>query len=222
MMSILLAIGIVLFIVLILFIAPHWLDKTSDRLFPRLLQGFLIELSFGCIGTIMLVLLYGITRSIIGLIVPALGSGTRKEYLLVALCIVSLYVINALYKLVYTIIIVNKHPGFKEYFLKYISHFNLSKDDVREYQNKKKKWGIVSYISPQIIRNLAYQYFYDVLGIDSSASMDEIKKAYHEKVQLYHPDKFENASEQERINAENRFKEIQNAYEHIKKQQSMT
>ena len=222
MMRILLAIGIVLFIILVLFIAPNWLDKPSDRLLPRLLQGFLIELSFGCIGTIMLILFYGIGRSILGWLFPILKMGSPKEILLVALCVYSIYIITALYRLVYTIVIVYKHPGFKEYYLNLRFPFNLSKDDVKEYQDKKKKWGIVSFISPsKTIRHLEYAYFYDVLGIDSSASIDDIKKAYHEKAQQYHPDKYFNASDDERINADKKFREIKDAYEQIMKQQSL-
>src|SRR5918999_2128949 len=49
---------------------------------------------------------------------------------------------------------------------------------------------------------------YDVLGVTKSASPDEIKKAYRKLARKYHPDKNPGDSE-----AEERFKEIQGAYD---------
>jgi molecular chaperone DnaJ len=49
--------------------------------------------------------------------------------------------------------------------------------------------------------------YYDALGVDRDASQDEVKSAYREKAREYHPD----ASDHE--NAQERFKEIQEAYE---------
>jgi molecular chaperone DnaJ len=49
---------------------------------------------------------------------------------------------------------------------------------------------------------------YDVLGVSKSASADEIKKAYRKLARKYHPDK--NPGDKE---AEDRFKEIQAAYD---------
>lgn len=221
-MKVLLAIGIVFFIVLVFFIAPSWLDRPSDKLFPKILQGFLIDIFFGTVGTIALVLFYGLGRSILGWIIPVLRSGTPKEYLSVALCVFSLYVLIALYNLVYTIVTIHKHPGFKEYYLKHRSPFNMSKDDVKKNQDNKKQWGLVGRVSLSKIQHLELLYYYNLLGLDSSASTDEIKRAYREKAQQYHPDKHYNASENERINADRLFREIKYAYEHIMKRQNPT
>lgn len=55
--------------------------------------------------------------------------------------------------------------------------------------------------------------YYDLLGIEKTASDSEIKKAYRKLAMKYHPDKFSNASEKEKKEAENKFKEINEAYQ---------
>ncbi len=53
------------------------------------------------------------------------------------------------------------------------------------------------------------------LGINLSDDMDEIKKVYRILVKKYHPDRLINASQQEVLQAEERFLEIQSAFEII-------
>ncbi len=55
--------------------------------------------------------------------------------------------------------------------------------------------------------------YYEVLEVDKSASADEIKKAYRKKAMQYHPDRWVNGTEQEKSNAESKFKEAAEAYE---------
>ena len=57
---------------------------------------------------------------------------------------------------------------------------------------------------------------YDVLGISRSASPDEIKGAYKELANRYHPDKVTHLGEEFQQMAEERFKEIQEAYQELR------
>jgi len=50
---------------------------------------------------------------------------------------------------------------------------------------------------------------YEVLGVSEKATAEEIKKAYHKKALIYHPDK---ASRENQENAEDMFKKISGAY----------
>lgn len=62
---------------------------------------------------------------------------------------------------------------------------------------------------------------YKVLGIDSSATDDEVKKAYRRLAMKYHPDKVEGMGEEVKKNAEAQFREINEAYEQIKTARGM-
>lgn len=52
-----------------------------------------------------------------------------------------------------------------------------------------------------------------VLGVSINASLDEIKKAYRSLAKVHHPDKFAGESERQQEIAEERFIQIQQAYE---------
>lgn len=52
-----------------------------------------------------------------------------------------------------------------------------------------------------------------ILGVSEHASKDEIKKAYRDLVKLHHPDRFASESKEQQEIAEQRFIEIQKAYE---------
>lgn len=61
---------------------------------------------------------------------------------------------------------------------------------------------------------------YDVLGVSRSASDDEIKKAYHKLARQYHPDNFAGSGGAAAEGAEEKMKEINEAYDIIQKERS--
>ncbi len=62
---------------------------------------------------------------------------------------------------------------------------------------------------------------YKVLGLDSTATDEEVKKAYRRLAMKYHPDKVEGMGEEVKKNAEAQFREINEAYEQIKAARGM-
>lgn len=62
---------------------------------------------------------------------------------------------------------------------------------------------------------------YKVLGIEKSATNDEVKKAYRKMALRYHPDKVAQMGEEYQKGAKEKFQKIQEAYENIKKERDM-
>jgi DnaJ like chaperone protein len=62
---------------------------------------------------------------------------------------------------------------------------------------------------------------YKALEIEPTATDDEVKKAYRRMAMKYHPDKVANAGEEIRQQATEKFRGINEAYEHIKKQRGL-
>lgn len=58
---------------------------------------------------------------------------------------------------------------------------------------------------------------YKVLGIESSATDEEVRKAYRRLAMKYHPDRVETLGDEIKRNAENQFKKINEAYETIRR-----
>lgn len=62
---------------------------------------------------------------------------------------------------------------------------------------------------------------YKILEIDQSVSDAEVKKAYRKMVKKYHPDKLSNLGPEHIKGAEEKFRQVQKAYEHIQKERGM-
>ena len=62
---------------------------------------------------------------------------------------------------------------------------------------------------------------YKILEIDKTATEDEIKKAYRTMAKKYHPDRVNTENEAIKKGAEEKFKEVQKAYEHIQQERGM-
>jgi len=61
---------------------------------------------------------------------------------------------------------------------------------------------------------------YKILEITKSASNDEVKKAYRKMAKKYHPDKLQDLGEEHLKGAQDKFLQIQNAYEKLKKERN--
>ena len=59
---------------------------------------------------------------------------------------------------------------------------------------------------------MAKRDYYEVLGVNRGASDDEIKKAYRKLAMKFHPDRVSTMSDAEKKTAEEKFKELQEAY----------
>jgi len=62
---------------------------------------------------------------------------------------------------------------------------------------------------------------YKILEIEKSATDDEVKKAYRNMAKKYHPDKVITENEAIKKGAEEKFKEVQKAYETIQQERGM-
>lgn len=59
---------------------------------------------------------------------------------------------------------------------------------------------------------------YKILEIDKNASVDEIKAGYRKMAKKYHPDKVIHLGEEHRKGAEEKFRQVQGAYEKLQKE----
>ncbi|WP_193786896.1 TerB family tellurite resistance protein [Lacinutrix algicola] len=59
---------------------------------------------------------------------------------------------------------------------------------------------------------------YKILEITKSATTSEIKKAYRNMAKKYHPDKVEHLGEEHKKGAEDKFKQVQKAYEQLQQE----
>ena len=62
---------------------------------------------------------------------------------------------------------------------------------------------------------------YKILEISKSVSDDEVKKAYRNMAKKYHPDRVNTQDEAIKKGAEEKFKQVQKAYEQIQKERGI-
>jgi DnaJ like chaperone protein len=62
---------------------------------------------------------------------------------------------------------------------------------------------------------------YKILGLDSSATDNEVKKTYRKMAAKYHPDKVAHLGEELKNLAEEKFKSLNDAYQNIKKERGI-
>ena len=59
---------------------------------------------------------------------------------------------------------------------------------------------------------------YKILGIDSNATDEDVKKAYREMAKKYHPDKVNSLGEEVKQSATEKFRKVKEAYDYLKQQ----
>lgn len=78
----------------------------------------------------------------------------------------------------------------------------------------------VSKVDFESVKNMFYRNVdsdYKILGIEATATDDEVKKAYRQMAIKFHPDKVASMGEEYEKGAKEKFQKIQEAYEAIKK-----
>ncbi len=108
--------------------------------------------------------------------------------------------------------------------------FSIAKSDghvddseVRSIQELANKLGIPA-LEFDSIKNMFYRNAesdYKILGIEATASDDEVKKAYRKMAIAYHPDKVAQLGPEYEKGAKEKFQQIQDAYENIKKKRGI-
>ena len=96
---------------------------------------------------------------------------------------------------------------------------NVDESELKSIENIANLLGVSGqeFIS---LKNMFYRDInsdYKILGITSSASNEEIKKAYRKMAITHHPDKVASMGEEYQKGAQEKFLKIQEAYENIKK-----
>lgn len=108
--------------------------------------------------------------------------------------------------------------------------FGIAKADgmVNEFEvNSIKTIAGYLYISQYDFESIKAMFYdssdsaYRILEIEKSASDTEVKKAYRKMVKKYHPDKLQHLGEAHVKGAEEKFKQVQKAYEQIQNERGM-
>jgi len=82
-------------------------------------------------------------------------------------------------------------------------------------QGRKEEGFTNNHQGSQAGKGFAKRDPYEVLGLARGASLDEVKNAYRQLANKYHPDKVNHLGDEFKQLAEKRFKEIQEAYQEL-------
>nr|XP_026487450.1 dnaJ homolog subfamily C member 7 [Vanessa tameamea] len=89
---------------------------------------------------------------------------------------------------------------------------------VKDYENlykidRSKENKQLLHEAKLAVRKSKRKDYYKILGVEKTASEDDIKKAYRKRALVHHPDRHAGAPDNERKEQERRFKEVGEAYE---------
>lgn len=99
-----------------------------------------------------------------------------------------------------------------------ISHLEIEKiEEIARYL----RVGRIDFESIKAMFIKSADNAYKILEIEKVASDDEVKKAYRKMAKKYHPDKVITENEAIKKGAEEKFKEVQRAYEQIQKERGI-
>lgn len=108
--------------------------------------------------------------------------------------------------------------------------FGVAKSDGMVTENELGKINTIAgylNINPYDFNSIKAMFYnevdsaYKILEIDKTASEDELKKAYRKMVKKYHPDKLRNLGPEHIKGAEEKFRQVQSAYEQIQKERGL-
>lgn len=102
---------------------------------------------------------------------------------------------------------------YKNLKLNYVDEDNEYKKRIYDEQKREREQQNESHL---IYSNDSESY-YKILGLNSKAADKQITKRFRELAMLYHPDRYVNNTEKEKIEAQEKFKVISEAYNNIKK-----
>lgn len=97
---------------------------------------------------------------------------------------------------------------------------HVTQDEVKQIYTISGYLGISSrdYESIKAMFYNSSDNAYKILEIEKSAAVDDIKKAYRKMAKKYHPDKVIHLGKEHQKGAEDKFRQVQDAYEYLQKE----